>query len=245
MKAATTDYTEDTLFNGRLKCLQSRTGYRFSLDAILLANFIVPQPDDHILDLGAGCGVVALVLAYRWPHLRLTAVELQKSLADLCRKNVALNGYQERITMLNGDMRRIDELISVGSFDWAVVNPPYRKMASGRVNPDSEQAQARHELKTDLNQVVGAVVFAIRTRGRAAFIYPAGRGAALIQALKSQGLEPKRMQTVYSYPGDEGRLLLVEALKGGGEGLTILPPFYVYKEAGGDYSPEMARCYEV
>lgn len=237
-------YTEDSLFNGRLKCRQPRHGYRFSIDAILLANFISVQPDDRILDLGAGCGVISLILAYRWPDVRITAIELQPSLADLCAGNFTANGFQDRISVENIDLRRLPDRVRAGSFGWVVANPPYRKIATGRINPQSGQAVARHELEVNLEDVVRAAAFAVKNKGRVAMIYPVDRGAALIYEFKKQGLEPKRMQTVYSYPGDDGRLLLVEAARGGGEGLKIMPPFYVYEESGGSWSPEMARYYE-
>jgi len=236
--------TADSLFSGRVQCLQHRDGYRFSVDSVLLAHFIEPKAGDLILDLCAGCGVVSLILAYRFAGIRLTALELQPQLAALIRENVAANNYSERIEVVEGDCRKINELVKAGSFSWVVANPPYRRPGSGRLTLGNEQALARHELSVDLAGVVSAVSFALKTRGRAALVYPAARAAALIAALKNGGLEPKRVQVVYSYPGGAARLVLVEAVKGGGEELVILPPFYIYREPDGDYSPEMARLYE-
>lgn len=237
------EYTDDSLFDGRLRCLQHRNGYRFSVDAVLLAHFIAPRPGERILDLGAGCGVVSLVLAYRWPGVSLTALEIQPDLAELVRCNIELNGYGQRIELVGGDLRHIERSVGVGAFDWVVSNPPYRSAASGQVSSGNEQALARHEINTDLQAVVRAVVVALRTKGRAALIYPAARGATLIHEMVRQGLAPKRLQTVYSFPGGNGKLLLVEAVKGGGEELAVLPPFYVYEHRHGGYSKEMAGCY--
>lgn len=236
--------TQDSLFSGRLQCLQYRQGYRFSIDAVLLSHFITPKPDDRILDLCAGCGVVSLVLAYRWPVISLTALEIQPQLAELVRRNIEINHFKDRIDAIEGDCRQINELVDVGSFEWVVCNPPYRKSDTGRQNPEEEQAIARHEISVDLSGVIKAVCFALKTRGRAVFVYPALRMAALVVELKNNGLEPKRLQVVHSYPGGEGKLVLVEAVKGGGEELAILPPFYIYKEPDGDYTSEMASCYK-
>ena len=96
----------------------------------------------------------------------------------------------------------------------------------------------------DLAATVRAAHYALRTRGRAAFVYPAGRAATLCMELVAHGLAPKRMQVVYSYPGSNAKLVLVEAVKAGGEELTILPPFFIYNAATGVYTPEMARLYE-
>jgi tRNA1Val (adenine37-N6)-methyltransferase len=237
------NYTEDTLFDGRIKCLQHRTGYRFSVDAVLLGNFIRPKPGDRILDLGCGSGIVSLILAYRWPSVNITGLEIQPGLAGLANKNVTLNNWQERIEIVHGDLREIRKIFKAGSFDWVVSNPPYRKSGTGRVNPGGEQALARHEQAADLASVIKAANWAVRKRGRCAFIYPASRGAAVIAELKNTGLEPKKMLSIFSYPGTAANLLIIEAVKQGGEELTILPPFYVYVDRDGDYSFEMAEYY--
>ena len=238
------DLTSDTLFDGRLNCLQPRQGYRFSIDAILLAHFIKPDPVGNILDLGAGCGVISLILAHRWPNLRLTGLELQNSLAFAFQRNIELNHLADRLNLIRGDLRKIKEVLSAGSFAQVVCNPPYYKCGSGRCNPDSEQAIARHEIMADLEDTVKAAFFAVKNKGRVAFIYPAERGAALLTSLHRHRLEPKRLQIVYSYPGGPGRLILVEGIRGGGEELQILPPFYIYQEPNSrQYSPEMAALY--
>ncbi|MBW2466871.1 MAG: tRNA1(Val) (adenine(37)-N6)-methyltransferase [Deltaproteobacteria bacterium] len=237
------DYTEDTLFDGRLNCLQHRKGYRFSVDAVLLGNFIRPRRGETILDLGCGCGIVSLILAYRWPSVNITALEIQPDLAVLARKNVKLNNWQERIKTVQGDLKEIKKYIAPGSFDWVVSNPPYRKPGTGRVNPGTEQAVARHEQAADLESVTRAANWAARKGGRACFIYPASRGAAVISGLKNTGLEPKKILPIFSYPGNAASLLIIEAVKQGGEELTLLSPFYIYEKKDGGYSPEMLRFY--
>jgi tRNA1Val (adenine37-N6)-methyltransferase len=237
------EFTEDSLFNGRIHCKQHCCGYRFSLDAVLLGNFISCRPAEKILDLGCGNGIVALILAYRWQRCHIAGLEIQPDLVKLARENVVQNNWQEKIRIVQGDLRQIDKHISAGEFDWVVSNPPYRKTGTGRMNIETEQLVARHETLADVASVVKAAAWALKNKGRTAFIYPAVRGATVLYELKKQGLEPKKMQTVYSYPGSPATLLLIESVKGGGEELTILPPFYVYQAAGGEYSAEMAACY--
>lgn len=243
------EYSTDSLFDGRLQCMQHRRGYRFSIDSILLAHFFAPKPGERILDLGGGCGIISLLLAFRHPKIKLVTLELQSRLADLIRRNLVLNDasgadYQQRIEVITGDLRCIKKYLNAGSFDWVVCNPPYGKSSSGRINPLQEQALARHELKADLEQIIRAACFALKTKGRAAFVYPAKRGVSLFHVLRSNGLEPKKLQIIYSYPRDDASLLLVEAIKSGGEELKILPPFYVYEEQNGSYSREMAQLYK-
>jgi tRNA1(Val) A37 N6-methylase TrmN6 len=237
------DFTEDTLFNRRIKCLQHREGYRFSVDAVLLGNFIQPGPGDRILDLGCGCGIILLILAYRWPGVSITGLEIQPDLASLARKNVELNDWQKRIEIVAGDLKKIETHVQAGVFDVVVSNPPYRKSGSGRINLDDEKTAARHEKLADLANVIHAAVWAVKKKGRVTLIYPAARGASVISGLKNAGLEPKKILSIFSYPDSPASLLIIEAVKQGGEEVTILPPFYIYKEKGGAYSQEMAEYY--
>ena len=243
------NHSLDTLFEGRLLCLQHKQGYRFSIDAVLLAHFVKFRPGSKVLDLGGGCGVISLILAFRNPDISLSVFEFQPGLVELIHRNIDLNdkksgGFRERIHVIEGDMRKMKEFIPAGGFDWVVCNPPYRSIGSGRLNPGSEQAVARHEIETDLSDVLTAISFAVRTRGRAAVIYPASRSVSLINGMRSHFLEPKRLQMVYSYPGSDAKLVLIETVKGGKEDLVIAPPFYVYSESGGEYSPAMREYYE-
>jgi tRNA1Val (adenine37-N6)-methyltransferase len=238
------ELTCDSLFNGRLTCCQHRTGYRFSVDAVLLAHFFTPRPTENILDLGTGCGIMPLLLAYRWPELRLTGLEIQPDLAALARQNVEANGYAERITIRQGDLREIKTIFQPGEYQRILCNPPYHQVMDGRQNPDPEQAAARHEISADLEAVVGAAGWLLHKGGRADLVFPATRLAGLLAALKRHALEPKRLQMVHSYPGGLGKLVLLEAQKGAGEKLAVLPPFFIYRVRDGEYSVEMARCYD-
>jgi tRNA1Val (adenine37-N6)-methyltransferase len=241
---ADAEFTCEFLFDGRLRVLQPRQGYRFSVDAVLLAHFIAPKKGERVLDLGTGCGILPLILSYRHPGVGGVAVEIQPRLAALARENFAANGLAAAWRVAEHDFRELAELLPAGGFDWVISNPPYRPAGSGRRNPLAESAAARHELTADLEALAAAMRSALKNGGRAALVYPASRTAALITVLKMHGLEPKRLQIVYSLPGDSGQLVLIEARKGGGEHIAVLPPFFICREPGGSYSPEMANCYQ-
>ncbi len=237
--------TEDTLFGGGLVCRQHADGYRFSVDAVLAAHFCRPAARARILDLGAGCGVIGLILAHRHPAVRVTGLELQPALAALAADNIHCNALQDRVRILEGDAREIGRVLAPESFDLVVCNPPYRPQGSGRASRGDEAATARHELSASLADMVRAAAFCVRNRGAVVFVYPATRLATLLHRLQERMLVPKRLQPVYSYPGDRrGRLVLVEAVKNGGEELLLLPPLYVYEWKNGPYSPEMRAMYE-
>jgi len=241
--ASAEELTEENLFGGRLRCLQPRQGYRFSVDAVLLAHFVTPEAGARILDLGAGCGVVSLILAHRHPTASLVALEVQPRLAGAARRNTAINGLESRISIIEGDCRRIATLLPQGSFDVVAANPPYHPTGSGRHHPETERSKARHEILGGISEMAQAAAFALKAGGRSAWVYPAMRSEILLSALREYGLEPERLRRVYPYPGAETGLALVAAVKDGGEGLAVLPPLFICQEKGGAYTVEMAAMY--
>ncbi len=235
--------TSDSLFQGQIKVIQRKSGYRFSIDAVILAHFPALKERDVVLDLGCGCGVVSLIIAHRMPHVALYGIELQTELFELAVRNVALNGFEERITIRRGDLKEPENSFPASCADWVVCNPPYGRSSSGRYNSADEKALARHEIAASLPDIVKATRYFLKPHGRAAFIYPARRAAALISTMRQMRLEPKRLQIVYSRPGSKGAFVLIEAIKDGGEELLILPPFFIY-HGPREYSQEMRRLYE-
>ncbi len=231
--------TADALFNGRLTLYQSRAGYRFSLDALLLADFATIGSGDRVVDLGTGNGVVPLVLADLYPTIRITGIELQKSLLDRARRNVAVNHLENRVEITAGDVRRWKKIGASASFDAAVCNPPYRKAGSGRLNPDTERQFARHELHGGLKDFLAAGSFLLRAKGRMAIVYPALRVVDLLAAMRAAGIEPKRLRMVHSFPATPASLLLAEGAKGGRSGLEVLAPLIIYRQ-GKEYTEEVA-----
>ncbi|HEX9787956.1 MAG TPA: tRNA1(Val) (adenine(37)-N6)-methyltransferase [Candidatus Binatia bacterium] len=231
--------TLDALFDGRLSLYQSRSGYRFSIDALLLADFVSIKRGDRVVDLGAGNGILSLVLAQSHPSAALVGIEIQASMVERAERNVRLNRLQRRVQIVSGDVRLGQALAAPASFDVAVSNPPYRKPSSGRVGANHERQMARHEMTGDLGDFLRAGAFFLREKGQMALIYPAVRSADLIFALRQARIEPKRLRMVHSFQGGEASLLLVEGVKGGRAGLTVLPPLIIYR-GGKKYSDEVA-----
>ena len=234
--------TLDTLFEGRLKLFQRRSGYRFSIDALLLAHFIEPGRKDRIIDLGTGCGILPLILLFRRKASQVTGVEIQSSLADLARRNAALNRFASLIKIWEKDFRDLTTKRLKGVFDLVLSNPPYRRVGSGRINPDQEKAVARHEINATLEDILRVASHLLKDRGRLAMIYPAARAADLIKEMAKFHLEPKRLQFVHSHKRDEARLLLAEALKEGQAQVRILPPLFLYDSAG-NYTPAARQLF--
>jgi tRNA1Val (adenine37-N6)-methyltransferase len=224
--------TEDTFFNGRIKVLQHRQGYRFSIDAVLLAAFSAPEAEDRIVDLGTGCGIIPLILGYRHPAVNITGIEIQPELGELAASNVAINELTERVTIIRGDMKSLSIQAVSGPVDLVISNPPYRKGRSGRVNPHPQRAAARHEILATLQDVTAAAARLLGIGGRFAIVYPAERITDLLTNLRSAGIEPKNIQTVHAKSRDPARLVLLSGIKGGGPGAVVHEPLVIYQPDG-------------
>jgi tRNA1Val (adenine37-N6)-methyltransferase len=235
--------TLDTLFEGRLKILQKKQGYRFSIDSLLLAHFARPDLGDRMIDLGTGCGIIPLILFYRKRAAKIVGVEIQPSLADLARRNAVLNRCSSKFKILEEDLRNLEKRFGRESFDRVLANPPYRKVGSGRINPHSEKAIARHEVQATLEDVLRCAHSLLKDKGRLDMIYPASRAADLMRGLSKYHLEPKLLQFVHSHERDEARLVLVEALKEGHAQVEILPPFFLY-DADRNYTPPARELFQ-
>jgi tRNA1Val (adenine37-N6)-methyltransferase len=233
------DDSLDTLIDRKLRLYQSRIGYRFSLDALLLAHFVSVKARDRLVDLGAGNGTIALLLSHLHPAATIIGVEVQPAMAARAKRSVALNCLQERVAIVLGDVREIATLCAPSSFDAVVSNPPFRKPSSGRISRDQEKQIARHELKGGLQDFLIAATYLLRPKGRLALIYSAERAVELLAALRSAGLEPKRLRWVHSFAGDAALLVLVEAVKGGRSGVEVAAPLVIYRAAK-EYSAEVA-----
>jgi len=221
------EVTESCLRDYDIKVLQPRHGYRFSIDSLLLADFARIRKFDHILDIGTGCGIIAMVLAKKYSNVKIAALEKQKDLARIAEKNILLNHMDRRITLYESDLNRISEIFPAGSFDHIVTNPPYRSPGSGRLCRNSQEALARHEILTDLYQILSATRHALHPGGRISLIYSADRAAKLLAGMRELNLEPKRLRMIHPDLNIPAKLILVEGCKDAGEELRVLPPIFL------------------
>jgi tRNA1Val (adenine37-N6)-methyltransferase len=212
----------DSFLDGRMKLIQPRSGYRFSIDAVLLSQFATTKKGDILVDMGTGCGVIPLLMLLTRPLQYALGLELQASLADLAARNAVLNGFGEKMAVVLGDIRHPP--LSRNIADMVLCNPPYRKKDSGRINPDPQRAIARHEIMISLTDILSAAGMILKPGGRLAMIYPAFRLTHVLCEMREYNLEPKKMQVVYPGLSTEAKLVLVEASLGGRGGLKILPP---------------------
>jgi tRNA1Val (adenine37-N6)-methyltransferase len=234
--------TLDAIFQGRLKIIQPEKGYRFSVDAVLLAGLTRIRPQDRVVDLGSGCGIISLLLAFRQPVAHITGIEIQDSLVSMAKRNIIINDFCHLIRIVQADLRQADVAMVEGQVDLVVSNPPYGKLRSGRLNPNSEKAIARHELLADLGDIIRAAAQLLPHKGRLAFIYPARRLPYLLREIDLGGFAPKQMTLIHSTLDSEAKLVHLESIKGGGEELRVSKPFAIYR-SDGNYTNEMNAMY--
>ncbi len=224
--------TADELLGRRVKIFQKEKGYRFSVDALLLAHFVRLKRGDLIVDLGTGSGVIAIIMAQREGCGKVVAVDIQEELVDMATRSVMLNDLQEKVNICHGDIRKIETLFKPKSFDISIFNPPYRKLKSGRINPNNQKSIARHEIRGTLHDFLKASIYLLKKLGRVYIIYPATRMVGLLSSMRTAGMEPKRLRIVHSHSASRGEFVLVEGIKNGREELEVLPPLTVYSEDG-------------
>lgn len=222
--------TLDEILNGLVCVYQKKRGYRFSIDALLLAHFVCLKSRGKAIDLGTGSAVVPLILAHRFPNVIWTGLEIQTEMAELAIKNVQHNNLEERIAIVHGDARKVKNIFPAHSFDAATCNPPYRKINSGRINPGEEKAIARHEIHGSLKDFLHAAKYLLKPGGKFFAIYPARRLVELVYLFRANSMEPKRMKFVFTSEKSDAVFVLAEGRYGSREELKIEPALFIYDQ---------------
>jgi tRNA1Val (adenine37-N6)-methyltransferase len=225
--------------HGSLILRQPERGYRYSLDPFLLAGFCAPRRGERILDLGAGVGVIGLLLARRYPTVQVTGIERQPDLALFAAANARANSLDERCRIIRGDVREAPRFLPPEYFHRVVANPPFRRPGSGATPPDPGRAAARQEQTFTLADLAGTAAALLRFGGTLSAIYLVERLAEFCKALEESGLTPKKLRLIVPYAVSAPRLCLVSAIKGGRPGLCVLPQLVLH-EPGGKYTGETA-----
>jgi tRNA1Val (adenine37-N6)-methyltransferase len=214
--------------DGELKIRQGVDGYRFSVDAVLLANFVDAPKNSRIADFGTGSGIIPLVMAYERGYQNVTGIEIQSQMVEYAAENVTLNRLENKIKIIEGDFCKLFEGSVRKKFDAVVTNPPYKKPGTGKINPDSEKAIARHELKCNLHSLVKAASTATIKKGNLYMIYHPHRLDELISELLHFQYHVEKLQMVHSYPEEPASLFMMKAVKNSKKELLVEKPVYVY-----------------
>ncbi|MGO5314130.1 tRNA1(Val) (adenine(37)-N6)-methyltransferase [Bilifractor sp. LCP21S3_A7] len=231
----------DDLQNGFF-IIQGQKSFRYGIDAVLLSGYAKVKPGERVLDLGTGTGILPILLAAKTPGRSFTGLEIQKESADMARRSVALNHLNDRISIVQGDIREAVSIFGAASFDVAVSNPPYMIGRHGLTNPDPAVAIARHEILCSFRDIAEQTSRILTDRGRFYLIHRPFRLAEIMCTLKEYRLEPKRMRLVYPFADKEPNMVLLEACKNGNPRIRVEKPLIVY-ERPGVYTREIREIY--
>lgn len=231
------DETLDSFYFGRIKILQKKSGYRFAVDAPLLADFIQTRKTDRLLEMGTGSGVISLLLSIKSFH-SITALEVQPALAELARRNVILNKLEDKIFVQRRDLRTY---VSTAKFDVIFSNPPYHVKDSGHISRVREKAVAKHELECDIFTILQKTAELLHPQGRAYFIFPEKRRGDFAAALDAAGLKMSLERAVFPRRGKPARHFLSECVMTP-EKKVVLPPLILYDEEE-NYSSEVQEIF--
>ncbi|MCK5165089.1 MAG: methyltransferase [Desulfobacula sp.] len=221
-------FSPDPFGGHEIKVSQPEKGYRFSMDPFILAAHIQPTGDEKIIDVGCGCAIMPLILAFRHPGLKIIGVEIQKELSGFANQNITANRMENKIRIIHKDIKSVKLSDISGQADIIVSNPPYKKKDSGRLNPDSQKAIARHEITLDIDLLLNCSTRLLKPKGRIYIIFPAERLSDLILTMERYKFSPDFIKFVYIQKNSAAKRVIICAVKNSSKPCIISPPLYIY-----------------
>lgn len=212
------------------------------MDAVLLSGFARAGAGNRVLDLGTGTGIIPILMEAKTQAEHFVGLEIQPDSADMAMRSVALNGLENKIEIVTGDIKEADKLFGAASFHVVTSNPPYMTEHHGLTNPEEPKAIARHELLCSLEDVIAQAAKLLVPGGNFYMVHRPFRLADIMVLLRKYHLEPKRMKLVYPFIDREPNMVLLEANRGGRPRLTVEKPLIVYREPG-VYTDEIYEIY--
>ena len=232
----------DDLQRNGYRILQKKKGFCFGMDAVLLSGFARVREGERAVDLGTGTGIIPILLQAKTEGRHFTGLEIQEEMAKMAARSVRLNGLEQQVDIVQGDIREASRLFGKASFDVVTSNPPYMNDSHGLKNPDLPKAIARHEVLCTLEDVVREGAKLLVPGGRFYMVHRPHRLVEIINTMTSFKLEPKRIKFVHPFVDKEANMVLIEGIKGGKSMIKVEKPIIVYKEQG-VYTDEIYDIY--
>lgn len=232
---------DDLQYRG-LRLIQKTDGFCFGIDAVLLSYFAQVPKNASVIDLGTGTGIIAVLVAAKKGPARVVGLEIQADMAEMAARSVALNGLQDKISIVRGDIKDAVQLFGPSSFDAVVTNPPYMEKGGGRLNPEDSKAISRHEILCSLEDVISVSARLLKHGGKFSMVHRPHRLADIMYNMRKYGIEPKLMRLVHPSPGKRPNLVLISGTRGGRAELSVQEPLYVY-DSSGRYTKEIDEIY--
>lgn len=232
----------DELQRNGYHIIQNPEKFCFGMDAVLLSGFAKAKQGSQVLDLGTGTGIIPILMEAKTQAEHLTGLEIQEESADMAKRSVAINGLEEKINIVIGDIKEAGQIFGGASFDVVTCNPPYMIGEHGITNPDAPKAIARHEILCTLEDVVSQTAKVLRPGGNFYMVHRPFRLSEIMVLLVKYKLEPKRMRFVHPFVDKEPNMVLIEANRGGRSRMTVEKPLIVYQKQG-VYTDEIYEVY--
>ena len=232
----------DELQRNGYRIIQNPSKFCFGMDAVLLSGFARAKKQERCLDLGCGNGIIPILMEAKTEGKHFTGLEIQPESADMARRSVALNGLQDRIDIVEGDIKDASKIFGASSFHVVTTNPPYMTAQHGLTNLYEAKTIARHEVLCNLEDIIRESARLLMPGGRFYMVHRPFRLAEIISLMVQYRMEPKRMRLVYPYVDREPNMVLIEGLRGGKSRMTVEKPLIVYKEPG-KYTDEIYDVY--
>lgn len=234
---------DDLEYKG-LKIIQNKEWFCFGIDSIILTGFArQTKKGSKILDLGTGTGIISILLSAKIENSLITAIEIQKEVAEMARRSVKLNKLENCIEIINEDIKNISAKLKKASFDVVITNPPYKEKNSGITNENNVKTISRHETTASLEDFIKIASEQLKDKGTFYMINRPERISDIFEYLKKYRLEPKEIRFVQPSAEKAPNEVLVKAVKNGGKFLKVREPLIIY-DNNGKYSKEILQIYE-
>lgn len=224
------------------KIIQNTKKFCFGMDAVLLSGFAKANEGNSVVDLGTGTGIIPILMEAKTKAKEFVALEIQEESVDMARRSVAMNNQQDKIKIIQGDIKTASKILGAAMFDVVTTNPPYMNNEHALVNPNEAKAIARHEIMCDLEDVVREGAKLLKVGGKMYMVHRPFRLIEIITTMKKYKLEPKRIRFVHPYVDKDANMVLIEAAKGGKSMVKIEKPLIVYKDVN-VYTDEIHEIY--
>lgn len=233
----------DDLEFKNLKIIQNEKEFCFGMDAVLLSDFAKDiKQNSKIIDLGTGTGILPILLSGKTENTKIVGIEIQEKMAEMATRSIKLNNLENRIKIINEDIKNLNNMFEKEKFDAVVTNPPYKENNTGLKNEYEGKIIARHEIKCNLEDIILASKNLLRDRGTLYMVHRPERIVDICEILRKYKIEPKTIRFIYPKAGKESNLILIKAVKNARKFLKIEKPLIIYKE-NGEYMEDFLKIY--
>ena len=235
--------TIDDLEFNNLKIIQNNDGFKFGIDSILLSDFAKKiKKDSLVLDIGTGTGVISILLSGKSNAKRFVGIEVQKDVADMAKRSALLNNLENRIEIINDNIKNIEKYFENNYFDVIVTNPPYQKNNTGLKSEDEKNLISRHEIKCTLDDIIEKSFKVLKDKGDFYMVHRPERLVDILYLMRKNRIEPKELKFVYPKISSKPSLVLIKGVKNAKDFLRVEKPLIIYNEDG-TYTKELLNIY--